>query len=424
MSAPTSAGDASRLAALRRMRIVATAMLGVAAAVFVATRVAHANGNEATWLGYVEAAAEAALVGGLADWFAVVALFRHPLRLPIPHTAIVQKRKDEIGTNLGTFVQENFLAPKQLAERVASLDPVGRAVTWVREDPEHSDRVAAGLLRALMTLSDSVDDAEVSSFLHDVLSEQVRSVPAAPVVARALELGLADGRRDQVADAVLGGVLRVLDSNREPLRQRFATESPWWVPEGIDERVFTRLFDGIRRLMADMRADPRHELRTHLNSQLDVFITNLRTDPLLMARVEGLRDEFLSHQAVRTWTVSAWQSARAELQRAANVEDRSASTIRLRLGAAIGRAADRLADDPGLRMRADNAIQRAVAAGASRGGREMADIIASTVKRWNAADTGRRIELQIGRDLQFIRINGTIVGGLAGLLIHGVGQLL
>jgi uncharacterized membrane-anchored protein YjiN (DUF445 family) len=402
------------------MRVIATVMLLVAAAVFVATRIAHRSGQHGVWLGYVEAAAEAAMVGGLADWFAVVALFRHPLRLPIPHTAIVAKRKDDIGANLGEFVRENFLAPEQLAHRVASIDPIGRAIAWV--DRGNGDRAAELILRTMSTLTSALDDREVNDFVHSVVAERVRAVPTAPVVANIVETVMADGRRGDLIEAALAGVISVLDGNRATLRGRFGEESPWWVPDGIDERVFTRLYDGVRKLLADVRADPNHELRAHLDRRIDATIVGLRTDPQLGARVEAWRDEILASPELRRATTSGWASISAAIDEAA--EPGSTSVLRTRIAEAARAAAHRLDADPVLRARADAAVIGAVRSFAERGGREMAAVIESTVQRWDADDTSARLEEQIGRDLQFVRINGTLVGGIAGLAIHAVARVL
>ncbi len=403
------------------MRVVATSMLVAAATVFVATQLLGPRLGHPTWLGYVEAASEAAMVGGLADWFAVVAIFRHPLGIPIPHTAIVPRRKDAIGVSLGTFVRENFLASEQLVERVRAADPVGRSAAWVAAG--NADRVAEGILRAASSVAAAVDDDEVNGFLHELVAERVRAVPAARAAAAVIELTMADGRRDQLLDAALGGVVHVLDANRPTLRARFAQESPWWVPEGIDERVFTRLYDGIRRLLADVRDDHGHELRRQIDGQLDTLVARLREEPELAARVEHWRDQVLASPELRAATASAWASVRAAVARAADDQTRT-DPLRRSLADAAERAAVRVAADEVLRRRADDALSAAVRAVASAGGREIAALIATTVQRWDAADTGRRMEQQVGRDLQFVRINGTIVGGLAGLLLHVVAEVL
>lgn len=403
------------------MRVAATTMLAAAAALFVVCRLSADALDHPTWLGYVEAGAEAAMIGGLADWFAVVALFRHPLGLPIPHTAIVRRRKDEIGHSLGQFVQENFLAADQLVDRVRGADPSRRLATWVVDG--NADRVAEGVVRSVSSVLAAIDDADVQRVIHDLVAEQVRAVPAAPLVSRALELTLADGRRDQLLDGALAGLSQVLDANRATLRRQFGSESPWWVPEGVDERVFTKLYDGIRSLLADMRADADHELRRQVARQVDAVVARLRDDPSMAARVDVWRDQLLASPELRGATASAWSSLRAAVATAADAEP-GAPGLRTTLAGIVSAAGFRLAADAELRGRVDGALASGVRTLASAGGREIASLISTTVQRWDADDTSRRLELQIGRDLQFVRINGTLVGFLAGVGLHALGKLL
>jgi uncharacterized membrane-anchored protein YjiN (DUF445 family) len=407
------------VAPLRRAKLIALGLLGVATVVFLAVRIAVKNGAPA-WLGYVGAAAEAAMVGALADWFAVTALFRHPLGLPIPHTAIVPRRKNQIGTALGDFVQQNFMAPDALAERVRDAHPSRLLVAWLAR-PGTDERVAQQLCRAASAAVQVIEADEMTEHLEHALTDAVKSVSAGPLLADLITAGLADGRRSEVIDAVMGVVLRVLSVNRSSLRIGFAERSPWWVPGSVDERVFERLYTGILDMLGEVRTNPTHELRIELERNVDVFVGRLRSDPVMAEKLAAIRDEALHDPRVREWLSSAWSDGRRVFLEQA---DDSTSRLRTSIAAMVRRGTKTLQDDHALAAKVDQWAESFTKTLANEHGHEVARIISSTVERWDADETSRRIELQIGRDLQFIRINGTIVGGMVGLLIYTVGQLI
>jgi uncharacterized membrane-anchored protein YjiN (DUF445 family) len=399
------------------MKVVATGMLGVAALVYV---VARTDDSGATWIGYVRAAAEAAMVGALADWFAVSALFRHPLGIPIPHTAIIPRRKDQIGRSLGEFVEENFLTHDVLGERLADAHIGRRLGAWL-EQPDNARRAADGLADALRGTLEVLDDAEVQAGLERVIEAQVRAAPAAPMFGRAIDLAMEGGHHQRLLDAVLVGLGGFLEDNRITFRQRLETESPWWVPESIDNRIFEKIYAAVHSFIGDVGADPDHEVRHTIDARLRVFATRLRNDPVLLAKGEELKDELLAHPDVREWLASLWGEAKRAMIAAAGDEN---SELRLRMTSSLGGLGERLSVDEELQHKVDDWVMRSVGYVIDHYRNEVSDMIAGTVERWDADTTSRKMELQVGRDLQFIRINGTIVGGLAGVVIHAVGNML
>lgn len=408
------------VAPLRRAKLVALLLLIGAAIVFISVQIAESRGATSSVLGYVGAAAEAAMVGALADWFAVTAMFRHPLGLPIPHTAIVPRRKNDIGQALGGFVQTNFMQPDSLAERVVSAQPAVSLGRWLQTSG-NDDRVAEQVCRALDAVASVLDADEMAEHLEHALVDAVRSIGTGPVVAEILKAALADGRRTQVIDAGLGAVVRVLEANRNALRTGFAQRSPWWVPGSIDERVFEKLYTGILDLLGEVKRNPVHELRSELERNIDVFLNRLKTDPTTATQLAALRDEALHDPRVRTWLASAWTDARTTISTQAGDPE---SRLRSSIAAIVRRGSQTLINDPALRDRVDAWVAEFVRSLSKEHGHEIARLISSTVEKWDAQDTSRRIELQIGRDLQFIRINGTIVGGVVGVLIHAVSELI
>ncbi len=405
---------------LRRAKLIALSMLGLAAVVFLWARYAGRSDSASSLVGYIGAAAEAAMVGALADWFAVTALFRHPLGLKIPHTAIVPRRKDQIGVALGGFVQQNFLAPDALKERVLVARPADTLVRWLEREGS-GDLVSEQVCRAAAEVVRIVDADEMGQHLEHAMVDALRAVSAGPLLGDLVTVMLGDGRRDQVVDSVLGVVVRVLDGNRLALRNGFAERSPWWVPGSIDDRVFEKLFTGIIDLLNEVRHAPGHELRAELDRNIESLVTRLRSDPLMASKLDDLREEVLHDPRVRQWLTSVWGDVRsAVIQQSVD----PASRLRTGVSGFVRRATKTLQNDEPLARRVDEWVASLVKTLAVDHGHQAAKLISSTVQRWDARDTSRRIELQIGRDLQFIRINGTIVGALVGVLIHFVGELI
>ena len=407
--------DIERTAQLRSMKRKATGLLVLAALVFVFALVVEDEGG---WLGYVRATAEAAMVGGLADWFAVTALFRHPLGLRIPHTAIVPTRKDQIGASLGEFVQENFLTRSVIADKLAEAHVARRAAAWL-SDPANAAEVAGQGGAALSGIVEVLRDDDVRDAIDQVVISRLRALPVAPMAGRVLDIVTASGRHHELFEAALNGLMRTLDERKAFLRERFATESPWWVPEPIDDRVFERIFGGVLAFVGEVASDPNHELRRHVDDRLRALVADLQSSPEMLARGEDLKTELLTHPAVRQWSASLWDDLKQSLLRQAGDPT---SPLRRRVERALVSAAESVTADPQLQAKIDAWVQSAVGYLVEQYRHEVADLISTTVEKWDAQDTSTRIETQIGRDLQFIRINGTLVGGLVGLILHTVSQ--
>jgi len=412
---PPVRGEDLRLAQLRRMRMRATALLVVMTAVFFALRLwAGSHG----WAGYAQAFTEASMVGGLADWFAVTALFRHPLGLPIPHTAITSERKDQFGATLGEFVQQNFLSADNIAERVRAFKPAERVATWLAA-PDKADLLAQHGANAAIALADLVRDEDVHRVLAEEIEAAVESLPLTAIAARVLRLMTADNRHDELLEAMLRALQRFLEENQGALRQRFGAEAPWWLPGAVEDRIFERLFDGVRALLQDATTQSDHAVRVQFGEWLDDFIARLEQSPDLAARGEQLKRELLDHAELRSWTSSMWDEVKDSLRTQASDPD---SRLRRSLAGAVTAAGRRLATDEALRSKVDELAESAVRSVANQFHEEAAELISGTIARWDSAQASQKLESLLGRDLQFIRINGTVVGGLAGLVIHLITQ--
>jgi uncharacterized membrane-anchored protein YjiN (DUF445 family) len=416
MTVPGNPPSAERLRALRRMKVIAGGLLVLAAVVYIVCRVAgHGRG---AW-GYVEAAAEASMVGGLADWFAVTALFRYPLGLRIPHTAIIPNKKDQIGAGLAGFVQEYFLTSEIVAERVAAAQVPHRVGEWLA-DPAHATRVAEELSNAIGGLAATLHDNELRDAVATFADKRLRELDAAPLLARVLDAVCDSGQHQKVLTTTLRGVMKFLDENRATFRKRLAEESPEWVPDWVDDRVFNRGFTALQSFLADVALDSEHDLRGAFDKQLRTLADRLRTDPEKIAQVERTKGELLDHPQVREWLSTLWMRGKSLV---VNGAADPSSELRRGVERLVVRAGEVLRDDPDVAARVELALQRVTGHVVSHYGTDLTAVISSTIERWDTEETSRRLELQVGRDLQFIRINGTVVGSLAGLLIYTLTQL-
>jgi uncharacterized membrane-anchored protein YjiN (DUF445 family) len=391
----------------------ATGLLVGATVVFVlSTLFVH----RAPWLSWVQATAVASMVGGLADWFAVTALFRRPLGLPIPHTAIVVERKDRFAETLGTFVQESFLSPDAVISRLRASHALDRAARWLA-DPVHAGEVAGRVADALAAGAELLRDDDVHALLDSFVRQQVERLDLAPVAGRALEQLTRDGRHNALVDEVLRWLSRYLGEHGADLHHRLGIESPWWLPGPVEERMVERLLLRTQQLLGDMADHPSHPLRQQLDAGLVKLAQDLQTSGEMRARGEAIKADLLSRPQIRDFAGTVWADFKEQLRTQAA---QPGSELRARLTDVIAQTGRRLRDDPELAARAQRSLDAAVRLVLERFEGELAALVSGTIARWDAVDTSRRLELLLGPDLQYIRINGTIVGALAGLVLHAV----
>ena len=416
-STPPVKREEERRRQLRKMKRRATGFLVATTVLFLlVTLLTDVTG----FWGYVQAMAEASMVGGLADWFAVTALFHHPLGIPIPHTAVIVERKDEFGRTLGEFVQENFLSAGVITERLHNARVVERAAEWL-SNPENAVQLSGHAADLAVGLADLINDEDVHRLVDEELSAAVERLPLASLAGRGLEMMTAENRHHELFDAIIRGLERFLQDSRETLRARFADEAPWWLPDAVDDRIFERLFDGVSRLLNDVNRDPNHDVRKQFDKWVDSLIDRLEHSPEMQERVGELKREVLEHPQLREWSGQLWGEVKEVLREQAAQPD---SELRKRIADGVQALGHRLCDDDALRAKAEQMIQDGVGFFAEHFHDELAELISGTVERWDASETSEKLELLLGRDLQWIRINGTVVGGLAGLAIHAIAQAL
>jgi len=407
---------AAKHAGLRRMRWVATGLLLVMLGLLALGLAFCARWPALDWL---IAFAEAATVGAVADWFAVVALFRRPLGLPIPHTALIPRNKDRIGAELGRFIEQQFLTPENVTAKLAELDPVGRGARWLSL-PANRARVAARLREALPTLLDALDDAEIERLIGGAVSRRLQALDLGRLSGAALDFVTEDERHQALLDHVLVLIAGWLDRNRAMILIKFGEQSSF-TPKFVDGYIVKRFVDGMIDLIREVADTPHHEIRVRFDHAVRDFVERLGTDPAFRARAETVKQDALRLLAPEKFTASLWRELKRHL---AEPADGAVSPLEQQIDRALGHLARSLREDAELKARVDRAVTRVAGALTGRLRHQVGSLIADVVRRWDFREVGDRLELEVGRDLQFIRLNGTIVGGLVGLALHALLHLV
>ncbi len=413
-------GPAAAPAALRRMRLVATTLLVAMAALFLVARAL--GGDHPAW-GFVRAFAEAAMVGGLADWFAVTALFRHPLGLPIPHTAIVPRNKDRIGDTLAQFLRDNFLIPHVVARRMQRLDVAGAAGRWLASPGGATEgRLRRGASRLAADMLDALDQERLGGMVRATLAQRLRALEISPLLGNALTAAIADNRHVPLLDGIIKWAAKVLTANEPVIRamvhERAGSLMRW---TGLDETLANKIIAGLDGLIQDMATQPDHPLRAKAEEGLAQLAHDLQHDPAMRERVEGFKAEMLDNPALSDWWQGIWEQMRGAMLKIARDPD---SMMAGRFGEALRQLGTTLQEDEELASTINRFARRAAVGAAADYGDAIVRLVSETVRGWDARTITRRLENAVGRDLQYIRINGTLVGGLVGLAIHAVDVLL
>ncbi len=415
------AGDARRRKDLRKMKAVATGLLLFAAVVYLFTRyLEHRDGADVgAWVPYVRAASEAGMVGALADWFAVTALFRHPLGLPIPHTALIRKKKDDIGEQLGGFIEENFMTPQVLEQRAASLELPKRLSTWLA-DPRNAPRVSDEAARMISLASEMLRDEDVEQLIMAAIKWAGEPEWAQPI-GRILEQLIAEDRLEPVFQLLCDRAHEWAMGSQDLIDRVLDRDGPQWTPKFVNNLVGDKIHRELVDFTWKVKNDPDHEMRRAMHQFVEQFSDDMQHDPEMIARFEGIKNELLGRDEVSDAASTAWKTGKAVIEQMLSDPN---STLRNTLSDGIISIATRVRDDRPLQEKMNGWIARVANHVAANYSQEIISVITETVRGWDADDTSRKIELQVGRDLQFIRINGTVVGSLAGLAIYTVSVLI
>jgi len=369
-----------------------------------------------SWAGWLHAFSEAGMVGAFADWFAVVALFRHPMGIPIPHTAIIPRRKNEIGENLAQFVAEHFLHPDVVRQKLESTNLAAKTSEWLKS-PRGHDRVVNFGIQMVHWLLGALHQEQVRQFIVRLGSRQLAQVNLAPFLGRALDWLVQDGRHQEVLTQSLRFSLVLLNDNRELIRGNVQRESPWWMPGFVDDRIVVQMLDRIETLLLEMSLDPDHGMREDFNHWMTQWARDLQHSPEYQKWGDGLREAALNNDQLQDYLGELWSDLLQGLE--TDLEDPD-SEIRAQLSNLLSSLSDELEHDVEMQAWVNDWLVDSAVLIVDANRHSIASLISDTVRSWDARETSQRIEQAIGRDLQFIRINGTLVGGLVGLVIHAI----
>ncbi|MCZ4555111.1 MULTISPECIES: DUF445 domain-containing protein [Rhodococcus] len=411
--------DAAKKRDLRRMKALATGFLVLATVVYLVARWQESKGAP-EWVGYVRAASEAGMVGALADWFAVTALFRHPLGLPIPHTAIIKKKKDQLGSNLSSFVGQNFLAPDVVSQKVEAAQVPLRVGTWLAE-PAHATRVAAETATILRGFVSVLRDEDVQQIIDSTIVRRLAEPAWGPPIGKVLAELIKENRQLPLLDLLAERAHQWALGSQDTIDRIIDRDSPAWSPKFVDALLGEKIYKELVEFTWKVRSNPEHEVRLAANRFLVDFANDLQNDPATMAKAEKVKAEIMGRKEVTGAAEAAWKVAKRMILESVDDPD---STLRAKIRDTVIRLGERLRDDGELRAKVDGWLDSGTRYIAANYTEEITGVITDTVARWDAEEASRKIELQVGRDLQFIRINGTVVGALAGLTIHTVSQVL
>jgi uncharacterized membrane-anchored protein YjiN (DUF445 family) len=400
------------------VKVVATGLLLAMAIVFVAARAFEPAHH---WLGYVKSFAEAAMVGGLADWFAVTALFRHPLGLPVPHTAIIPRNKDRIGEALANFLRENFLTPSVVARRMRNIDVAAAAGRFLQTPAGEGTRIRAGASRLIANIFESLDDERLGGIVKSAISTRLRAMEVSPLLGHALASAINEDRHLPMLEAAIRWMARALDANEPLIRDMVHNKANWVLKlAALDTKLADAVIDGLRKLTAEMSTDPAHPVRRKVEEALAQLANDLQTRPETRERVEAMKEQLLENRSVSLWLDTLWQKGREGVIRAARNPD---AVLAGKMGEILKSMGTTLEQDPRTRIAINRFARRAVVGMAASYGSSIVKLVSETIRGWDARTVTARLEAAVGRDLQYIRINGTLVGGLVGLALHGLDKL-
>ncbi|ORI24049.1 hypothetical protein BJI47_16535 [Rhodococcus sp. 1168] len=411
--------DATKRRDLRKMKGLATGFLVFATVIYMFCRWQESRGA-GDWVGYVRAAAEAGMVGALADWFAVTALFKHPLGIPIPHTAIIKKKKDQLGASLGSFVGSNFLAPDVVSEKIGSAHIPLRLGTWLAQ-PENADRVAAESAMVLRGVVEVLNDDDITQVIDNTIVRRLADPEWGPPIGRVLGELIKENRQLPLIDMLAERAHQWALGSQETIERVVSRDSPTWSPKFVDTLLGEKIYKELVEFTWKVRSTPEHELRLAANKFLVDYAHDLQHDPVTIKKAESLKSQIMGRAEVTGLASATWKVAKRLIME--SVDDPS-STLRRKISENAAGWGVRLRDDDELRGKVDGWLLGGARYIAANYADEITTIITDTVARWDAEEASSKIELQVGRDLQFIRINGTVVGALAGLAIYAVSNLI
>lgn len=414
------AATAARRATLRKHKAFATGLLLLAAVVFLACSWLQSRGVDALWLGIIRAGAEAGMVGGLADWFAVTALFRHPLGIPIWHTAIIPTKKDEVGQQLSGFVAENFLNAEELTKKAVEADIPSMVARYLVE-PRNAQRLSTEVGKIVADALRGLDPQEAEAIIKSQVLERLREPEWGPPAGRVLAGYIADGKLEPLVDELVNWAYRKVLSMENEVVTLIDERMPGWAPRFARELVGEKVYRELVAWTTEVKRDPVHPARAAVRRNLEQLAQDMQDDPAMIARVEAIKEDVMDSEQVSVAAGHLWAAISSGL--IAQAED-AESVLRVKTQEFIMRWAQRILDEPELHATYSGYVENGVAYFANNYGTQLTDIISEKITSWGAEEASENIELMVGKDLQYIRVNGTVVGSIAGIVIFLVNHVL
>lgn len=419
MSVPTASNQDERRATLRQWKAIALSLLIGAAVIFLTCSWWQSRPEGApAWVGYLRAAAEAGMVGGLADWFAVTALFRHPMGIPIPHTALIPNNKDRVGDALSDFVEENFLTPDALSAKISEAQLPLKAAQWVVE-PGHAEDVSEFVGERLARAVGDFDRDEAEAFIQTQVIDRATEPEWGPPLGRMLEGYIADGKARPLEDEVISWARTKILGMEHTVVTTIDERMPGWAPRFARELVGERVYAELVAFADEVESNGNHDARLAIRRTLAQLATDLQWDPDMRERVEGIKQEMLASQQMQAAPGAIWDAVSTTL--IGQLRDPE-SFLRTKIAEKVLEMGRHVLEDDATLEKANGLVDKAARYAVENYAGDLISIIPETIKRWDATEASENIELMVGKDLQFIRLNGTVVGALAGLAIYTVNQ--
>lgn len=398
---------------LAKMKRLATGLLCLMTIIYVVSHIFH---DHYTWIQFIEATAEAAMIGALADWFAVTALFRHPLNIKIPHTAIIPNRKDAIAEQFGDFVQENFLSEELISKKVQSMNLSHKVAAWLSQS-KNADAVAEQITAGLAGVVKVMNDKEIQTLIEKKVADKIRTTSFAPLIGDLLSFVSSGRRQQEMFNAFTNIGLNLLEVGDKDLKETIETQTPWWFPGSLDNAIYNKIIRSVSKSLYEMQVDIYHPMRVRMIKMSNEFMEELKHSDDIKQKEIAIKEDLLQEPAIRDFTHSLWKDIKQALLEQSQNPD---AELKKAIHDAVIHFADSILEDENLAEKIDGWADDSARYLIRNFGHEVADLISQTIGDWDPNAASERIELQIGKDLQFIRINGTIVGGLVGLIIYSV----
>ena len=402
---------------LAQMKRLAGALLLLVSTVYLISSMFE---HYSPWVGFVSATAEAAMIGAIADWFAVTALFRHPLGIRIPHTAIIPSRQDAIADQFGTFVQRNFLSEQVISDRIHDMQLGHTIATWLTK-PDNAHAIAEQITTGIAGMTHLVNDRDIQRVIEQRVAKGISETSFSPIIGEILSFATSGKRQQDIIDGAIDIASRFLEDSDTDIRNQVSQETPWWFPDTLDKSIYRKIVRSVSRSLYSIQVDVRHPARVRFIDMLNQFMHDLKHSEDFAKKEAAIKQDLLGHPSASQFTQSLWDDIKQSLLKQS---DQSDSELTRAIEDVVANFGHTILEDPILAEKIDSWGDNAARYLIRSYGEEISDLIARTIKNWDPVATSERIEIQIGRDLQFIRINGTLVGGLIGLLIHSVHHLL